>query len=299
MNNGLLELPISWQKASELSDYNYFIMSSQWDYFLNNIGTWQGSFTHLDAKGIELKDTPTIVTFEATHNNQTVHQIVNYLPQDQPASKVEVDYAPTSLSRDLIFFPNGSFCRGNTQWNGYSNFVSEFGLIAGDRRLRTVNIYNNSINLNRIVLIREKLPDSNTPERPQLTVEDLLGEWQGEAMTIFPDSSEPKISKTHLKIKQKDQNHIEQQLSFGNRKITSTAKLLGSRLLFENSNLSVQILLLPDGCSCNCPLEIKSGHGFVLELGWLLQPNKRQRIMRNFDQHGTWINSTFVTEMKI
>ena len=72
-----------------------------------------------------------------------------------------------------------------------------------------------------------------------------------------------------------------------------------SLLLFENSDLPRQILLLPDGCSCNCPLEIKSGHSFVLELGWLLQQNKRQRIMRNFNQHGTWISSTFVTETKI
>ncbi len=274
-------------------------MLSQWDCFLKNIGTWEGSFTHLSPEGKEIKDTPTIITFETAQNNQAVHQVVHYLPKDQPASDVKVDYTPTSLSRDLIFFENGSFCRGNTQWNGYGNFVSEFSLREGDRRLRTVNIYNNSIKLNRIVLIREKLPDSNTPERPHLKVEDLLGEWQGEAVTIYPDSSEPTSSKTHLKISQKDNNHIEQQLSFGNRKITSTAKVIGSCLLFENSKLPIQILLLPDGGSCNCPLEIKSGHNFVLELGWLLQPNKRQRIMRNFDQKGTWISSTFVTETKI
>lgn len=274
-------------------------MINQWDCFLKNIGTWKGSFTHLSAEGKEIKDTPTIVTFEVAPNNQAVHQVVHYLPKDQPASDVKADYTPNSLSRDLIFFENGSFCRGNTQWYGYGNFISEFGLIKGDRRLRTVNIYNNSLNLNRIVLIREKLPDSKTPERPQLKVADLLGEWQGEAITIYPDSNEPKISKTHLTIKQKNHHYIEQQLSFGNSKITSTARVDGSRLLFENSELPIQILLLPDGCSCNYPLEIKSGHSFVLELGWLLQANKRQRIMRNFDHQGTWISSTFVSETKI
>ncbi|MGK7898433.1 MAG: DUF3598 family protein [Xenococcus sp. (in: cyanobacteria)] len=274
-------------------------MINQWNCFLKNIGTWEGSFTHFSAEGKEIKDTPTVVTFEVASDNQAVHQVVHYLPKDQPASEVKADYTPNSFSRDLIFFENGSFCRGNTQWYGYGNFISEFGLIEGDRRLRTVNIYNNSINLNRIVLIREKLPDSKTPERPQLKVADLLGEWQGEAITIYPDSSEPRISKTHLTIKQQDYNYIEQQLSFGNRKITSTARVDGSRLLFENSELPIQILLLPDGCSCNSPLVIKSGHSFVLELGWLLQKNKRQRIMRNFDSQGTWIGSTFVTETKI
>ncbi|MEM9272999.1 MAG: DUF3598 family protein [Cyanobacteria bacterium P01_F01_bin.143] len=274
-------------------------MVSQWNYFLKNIGTWKGSFTHLSAEGKEIKDTPTVITFEASSDKQAVHQVVNYVPKNQPASKVSVDYTPASLSRDLIFFEDGSFCRGNSQWSGYGNFVSEFGLIERDRRLRTVNIYNNSTNLNRIVFIREKLPDSNTPERPQLKVEDLLGEWQGEATTIYPDSSEEKISQSHLKITQKAHDQIEQEISFGNRKITSTAKILGSRLLFENSNLPIQILLLPDGGSCNCPLEIKPGYGFVVELGWLVKPNKRQRIMRNFDQKGTWISSTFVTEIKI
>lgn len=274
-------------------------MLSQWDCFLKNIGTWEGSFTHLSAEGQEIKDTPTVITFETTQNSQAIHQVVRYLPKDQPASDIKADYTPSSLNQELIFFENGSFCRGNTQWYGLGNFVSEFGLKERDRRLRIVNIYNNSIKLNRIVLIREKLPDSNTPERPKLKVEDLLGEWQGEAVTIYPDSSDPTISKTHLKIKPKAHNQIEQQLSFGKRQITSTAKVSGSRLLFENSGLPIQILLLPDGCSCNCPLEIKSNYSFVLELGWLLQPKKRQRIMRNFDQKGTWISSTFVTETKI
>ena len=274
-------------------------MINQWNCFLKNLGTWKGSFTHLSTEGKEIKDTPTVVTFEATPDNQAVHQEVHYFPKDQPPSDLKVDYTPNSLSQDLIFFDNGSFCRGNTRWYGYGNFVSELGLIECDRRLRTVNIYNNSINLNRIVLIREKSPDSTTPERPQLKVADLLGEWQGKAVTIYPDSSEPKISTTHLIITQKDHNYIEQQLSFGNSKITSTARVDGSRLLFENSELPIQILLLPDGCSCNCPLKIKSGHSFVLELGWLLQANKRQRIMRNFDRQGTWIGSTFVTETKI
>ena len=275
-------------------------MLSQWDCLLKNIGTWEGSFTHLSPEGKEFKDTPTVITFEAEQNNQAIHQVVHYLPKDQPASDIKADYTPSSLSRDLIFFENGSFCRGNSQWYGYGNFVSELGLIESDRRLRTVNIYNNSINLNRIVLIREKTPDSKTPERPQLKVEDLLGEWQGEAITIYPDYNiEAKVSKTHLKIKQKDHNQIEQTLSFGNNTITSTAKVMGSRLLFSNSNLPIQILLLPDGCSCNCPLEIKPGYNFVLELGWLLEPNRRQRIMRNFDQKGTWISSTFITEIKI
>ncbi len=34
-------------------------MLSQWNYFLKNLGTWEGSFTHLSAEGKAIKDTPT------------------------------------------------------------------------------------------------------------------------------------------------------------------------------------------------------------------------------------------------
>ena len=51
-------------------------MLSQWDCLLKNIGTWEGSFTHLSAEGKEIKDTPTVITFEAAQNNQAIHQVV-------------------------------------------------------------------------------------------------------------------------------------------------------------------------------------------------------------------------------
>jgi hypothetical protein len=153
--------------------------------------------------------------------------------------------------------------------------------------------------LERLVLIREKSPQSNTPERPPLTLEQLIGEWRGEAVTIYPDFRIPDTYITHLQIEQQSKNYIEQKLSFGTRTINSMARVDGFRLFFENSDLPVQILLLPDGASCNCPLEIKSGQNFVLEMGWLLQPNRRQRIIRSYNDKGSWINCTLVTEEKI
>ncbi len=274
-------------------------MISQWDSFLKNLGEWQGSFTRLSPQGIETEDTPTIVTMEGRENNQAVHQVVRYLPPDQPSRDVVVDYTKTSLSRSILFFENGGFSFGSSQFAPYSNFGGEFGLISEQRRLRTVILYNSSSNLERVVLIREKLPNTNTPEKPPLTIESLLGEWQGEAITIYPDFRTPDTFNSYLTIKQLNSDYIEQTLAFGNRKITSKAKINGSRLLFEDSPLKVQILLLPDGASCNCPLEAKIGHNFVLEMGWMLAPNKRQRIMRNFNEKGNWTSCTLVTETKL
>ncbi|MGL5077501.1 MAG: DUF3598 family protein, partial [Waterburya sp.] len=200
-------------------------MLTQWECFLKNLGEWHGSFTRFSPQGEEISDTPTIVTLEGLNNNQNVHQVVRYLPPDEPSRDVVVDY--DSLNRSILFFDNGAFSQGSMQWGPYSTFGGEFGLIDnhfGDRtrRLRMVELYNSASQLDKIVLIREKLPESNIPERPPLTVNDLLGEWQGEAITLYADLSQPDTYKTYLQIKQQDSNHIVQSLSFGNKTISST-----------------------------------------------------------------------------
>jgi hypothetical protein len=274
-------------------------MVSQWDYFLKNLGEWHGSFTRLSPEGKETEDTPTIVTLAGLNDNQNVHQVVKYLPLDAPSRDIIVDYDRNSLNRSIIFFETGAFAQGSMQWGPYSTFGGEFGLIDRDRRLRMVILYNTSSQLERVVLIREKLPDSQTPEKPVLTVDSLIGEWQGEAVTMYPDFRNPDIYQTHLKIDRIDNHHLQQKLSFGDRTIESTARIDNNRLLFENSDLPTQILLLPDGATCNCPLKIQLGHNFVLETSWLLQFDRRQRIMRSYNEKGNWVNCTLVTETKI
>lgn len=272
-------------------------MLSQWNCFLKNLGEWHGSFTRFSPQGEETEDTPTIVTLEGLNDNQSVHQVVRYLPSDEPPRDVMVDYS--DLNRSILFFEDGAFSQGSMQWSPYSTFGGEFGLLNGDHRLRMVELYNSLSKLERVVLIREKLPESITPERPLLTVDSLIGEWKGNATTLYADLRNPDTYTTYLQITSKNERQIEQKLAFGDRIINSTAKVDGSRLLFEAGALPIQILLLPDGASCNCPLEIKSGHGFVLEMGWLLEPNRRQRIIRNYNEKGTWTSCTLVTEEKI
>lgn len=272
-------------------------MLSQWSCFLKNLGEWHGSFTRLSARGEVIEDSPSIVTFEGQQNDRAVHQVV-HLPQDTPPKNLELDYTETSLSRSILFFEDGTFCQGSMQWSPYGKFGSEFGMRDGDRRLRMVQLYNDS-QLEKFVLIREKLPNSNTPERPHLTVDSLIGQWQGSAVTMYADLKNPDTFETHLKITKTRDNHLEQTLSFGDRNINTSARIEDNRLLFENSPLPIQILLLPDGASCNCPIEPKLGHNFVLEMGWLIEPLRRQRIMRTYNDKGNWTSCTLVTETKI
>jgi hypothetical protein len=214
-----------------------------------------------------------------------------------------------SLNRSILLFENGAFSQGSIQWGPAAEFGAELGLIdhvseavAKNRRLRLVQQFNLEGKLSRLTLIREQRAGTDAAERPPLQLEHLLGEWQGEATTLYPDWRSPDTYPTRLKLQIEAEDRLVQQLSFGEgpatKSITSTARIQGSILLFDQSTPPVQVLLLPDGASSNCPLQVMSGQGFVLEVGWLLQPDLRQRLIRRYDNKGGWVSLTLVTEHK-
>lgn len=267
-------------------------MKSQWDCLLENLGEWEGSFTRLSPGGEVLEDVPSIVSFTGLNNNETMRQIVRLAPANQPVNEKVLEYS--SLGRNILLFDNGAFSQGTIQFAPFSEFGAELGLIWGDRRLRLVQLFDKQGKLAGLTLIREKLSGSETPERPPLRVEDLIGEWKGEAITIYPDWRSPDSYTTSL-IVRREGDRLHQELNFG-RTITTIARIEGSSLKFDSG---IQILLLPDGASSNCPLEIQPRQPFVLEVGWLLQPNLRQRLVRSYSAKGEWISLTLVTEYKI
>ncbi|MFB8791279.1 MAG: DUF3598 family protein [Potamolinea sp.] len=276
-------------------------MPSQWEYLLQNLGEWQGSFTHLSPQGEQLKDTPSVVSLEALNDNQTIRQTIHFFPVNQPVEEKVLEYS--SLNRSTLFFANGAFSQGSMQWGPFSEFGAELGLISGNRRLRLVQLFNKNSQLEQLTLIREHKAGEDSKTLPTLTLEQLLGEWQGEAVTMYPDWRSPITYPTQLKLYRQEINRIEQQLTFGTgsavRTITSSAIINGPILNFDQGSLPVQVLFLPDGASSNCPLQVKPGHFFVLEVGWLLEPNKRQRLIRSYSDKGEWISLTLVKEERV
>jgi hypothetical protein len=289
-------------------------MPSQWEYLLKNLGEWQGSFTSFSPQGELLKDTATVVSLEGLNNNQTIRQIIRRFSPDQPVNETVLEYS--SLNRSILFFENGAFSQGSIQWAPFSDFGAELGLIDGvsiseatqntaqpQRRLRLAQLFDKDSQLSQLTLIREKLAGTDAPERPALTLDQLLGEWQGEAVTIYPDWRSPNTYPTHLNLYCDDSNRLVQELTFGSgasvRTISSTARINGSILHFDQSPLPTQVLLLPDGASATSPLAIKPGHFFILEVGWLVQPNQRQRLVRSYSDKGEWISLTLVKEQRV
>lgn len=56
---------------------------------------------------------------------------------------------------------------------------------------------------------------------------------------------------------------------------------------------------MPDGASSTCPLQIQPGQPFFLEVGWLLEPTLRQRMIRSYNSKDEWVSLTLVTERRI
>jgi hypothetical protein len=270
-------------------------MANQWDYLLCNLGTWNGSFTRLSPQGEPQEDQPTRVTLEGLNANQTVRQTIDHLsPTGAIAQQQVLEYS--SLSRSLLLFEGGAFSQGSIQLAPMTEFGAELSLIWGDRRLRLVQMFGEDHYLANLTLIREYRGQPQA-EKPSLTVEMLVGQWQGEATTIDPDWRSTTYG-THLTVT-REGDRLHQTLTLPNLELATSAQIQGSTLLFNQGKFPIQVLLLPDGASSNTPLSLPRGQSFFLEVGWLIEPNLRQRLIRSYDAQGSWSHLTLVTEKKL
>lgn len=277
-------------------------MKSQWECFLQNLGVWEGSFTNFSSQGTLLNDTSSRLSLESLNNNQTVRLTLSRSGKDDLIREF------SSVGGGLLFFENGSFSEGLIQLGPFSEFGGELAFVHENRRLRLVQLFDKNGHLNGLTLIREYLAGTPAVERPPLQINDLLGEWRGQAVTIYRDlrsrsvseGDSPNIYSTTLKIQLDDAGRLIQSTSFGERTITSAATIKGSIVLFDQDpEKQVQVLLLPDGASATSPLKVQLRQPLFLEAGWLIQPNLRQRMIRSYNEKGEWVSLTLVTEEKV
>jgi len=245
-------------------------MASNWENFLKNLGEWRGSFTKISADGEILDSTPSILNLEADDHNQVVlfrlrrFNSGNY--DSPPIQDYQQEYR--SLGRQNIFFATGAFSKGTLQLAPFSEFGAEYGFVDHDRRLRLVQLYDQKGNFISLTLIREFRSFTDAYERPQLTVEQLIGNWQGQAHTVYADLRPSETYATYLEIKKIGDGYAR------------------------------QILLLPDGSSSDVPLQLQLRKSFFVAAGWLVRENERQRLIRNYSDKGGWISSTHIIEHK-
>ncbi len=279
---------------------------------MQNLGEWQGAFTTYSPQGELRESIPSVLRLEERSGEPGVFLT---LKRDSPQHPQPLELNFASLSRSLLFFETGAFSQGSMQFSPYSSqFGGELALVTDDglrptvghRRLRVVLMYTPECELDYVTLIRELRVGSDAPEQPTLPVDALVGEWRGESVTLFPDLRPAMPSTSHLTIARSGDRLI-QCLQFddglrptgGHRTIATEAAIEGNLLVYRQSAVPVQMMLLPDGASVNCPLKVTLGQPFGLELGWLRSPTLRERIIRSYDAKGEWVGLTRVVETKV
>ncbi|MEM1368408.1 MAG: DUF3598 family protein [Cyanobacteria bacterium P01_H01_bin.15] len=275
-------------------------MSEKWENFLKNLGEWRGSFTQFSLQGKQLSSTNSIINLDGFDNNQVVRFRVRRFGEGNyntpPTQDNQQEYR--SLGQQIVLFGTGAFSKGSFQVSPISEFGAEYGFVATDRRLRFVQLYTKQGDFQGLTLIREFRAGTNALERPALTLDQLLGTWEGQAETQYADLRNPTQCVTRLKIEKNGNRQIRQSLEFEGQSVTSTARIEGNQLLF-GGGVDRVVTLLPDGASSNIPLKISSRQLFFVETGWLISPTERQRLIRHYDDKGAWTGSTHVREQKI
>lgn len=270
---------------------------SQWDNFLQNLGEWQGSFTRMSSQGVIQKDSPSNLVLEESPQGASVRLTLRLFDPETGEVDWERVLDFTSVSPNIVYFEDGAFSRGALHISPFSQVGAEFCLMAGDRRLRLVQLYGTDAHLSQVTLIREKRAGSDAPERSPLVLENLLGTWQGKAVTRYADHTTVERYETRL-VWKREGDRITRHWQTPHETVAAIGHHAGSTLLFNEAERPMQVLLLPDAASSTTPLQVPSGQPFCSEIGWLLEPDTHQRIIRNHDTNGNWISATHITEYR-
>lgn len=273
------------------------MIDSQWENFLKNKGEWHGAFTKFSPEGIKLADVPSILSLESFNNDLKARITLRRFypqtdPNKEPLAKTLLQEFQPPLDSNLLFFDNGSFCRGILQIDLNSSPTIEFGLLQENRRSRQVQKYSLKGNLESITLIREqKYPQ--LPKGENLEIEALLGTRIANAIEL---DRELKINKYQISTRfDRQGDKLIRVTTVNGEENTQIGKIEGSVVNFDTE----QILLLQDGAWANFPSPIKLDRSFAFEVGWLRANYSSQLLKICYDEKGKWISTISIVESKV
>lgn len=236
-------------------------MDGQWRNFLRNLGCWRGTFASLSPTGELRSTTASLLTLEAADDDRLVTFSLQRWPTAEPVGEPSraTSQEYRSLGRQVVFFETGAFCKGSLQVAPATVFGGEFAFVAADRRHRLVHLTDSEGMPAELVLIREQRQGSAADERPAATPEQLRGPWQGQATTITADWWVPATADCRFDL---DDHGPD-----------------GWRWL-------------ADGGFCRLPARVSHREAFSVEAGWLVAPDRLERLIRRYDASGAWTSAT-------
>ncbi|WP_415399920.1 DUF3598 family protein [Synechococcus sp. W4D4] len=269
-------------------------MASQWANFLLNLGEWRGSFCGFAPDGSIADTTPSILSLEAGDSERLVHfRLRRYGPDGldgEPIHEMAQDYR--NLGKQVVFFANGTFCKGSMQVSPCAEFGGEFGFVDQDRRHRMVQLHGTDGTFSKLVLIREFRNGGAGEEQPPASLDRLSGQWSGEASTINAEWLEPTIEQASFQICRDGEQGFSWLTQIGNQ-VSERRGVLESTRFGRTFGAQEQCLqLLPDGGFNLRPVRVNHRAAFQMEAGWMPSPGRMQRLIRRYDASGAWVSAT-------
>jgi Domain of unknown function (DUF3598) len=274
-------------------------MNNNWKNFLKNLGEWRGLKTQMSSTGELIDSTLSISNVEGIEEERIATVKVRQYQDSYEELPIAWNEEKCHALGKSIFFDTGAFSDGTIQILPDALSAAHHGFMTATRRLQFTHIFSPAGDLKHLTLIRECRSGADTTERPPLTVEQLYGVWEGQAVTAYADLSSPNTQATKLEISKIGIDRLEQVLLVGDTQISSIARIGNNTLHFDAGEVPRDILLLPDGGSSNVPVHIQPHQPSFIEVGWLVSDNNRQRLIRNYNDKGKWISSTHITEQRV
>lgn len=294
--------------------------TEQWTYIRKNIGHWQGSFIQFSPSATQVSATPSVLTLEEDRLDQHMTLVLKRTPQGQPTQTMERDLGYPGAVPYICFFPTGAFSQGPMVRRPWSSFGAECSLLAGNRRLRLVQLYNGTATgehiLDYVTLIPEyRLPAAATvttgapglnrvsPQAP-LAMDTVLGTWQGNGLYLPATMDRPLVGNSYWQA-QPMGDELQLSWGLGPGPIAPGQTEVETRRFtpidshrWQAVGSPLQFWLLPGGVSCTVYPQLPQQSGARLELCWYLSPRQRQRLVRDYGTDGNWLGTSLMLETR-
>jgi hypothetical protein len=281
------------------------IESRQWQYVLQNLGEWEGSFTRLSSWGEFILDIPSRIVLQGLDENRTIHLVLRrFYPDPNDPSILQ----PQDLTMDFsapsqgaVFFETGAFSEGSIYCGGGRVFGVESAFKDGDRRLRAIQQFDNNGTFYQVTLVREKAAGTAVSFPAELSVEDICGSWQGELVSLDPQATRESREKFErsLEVTPDDRLVWRENIRGTNTswEFINSEENGGSRRVWQCSisDVEYRLLLLPGNAYSLCPLHSHNNRSIFLEVGWKISPHSWQILRRIYNDRGDWQETLFET----
>ena len=241
-------------------------MIDQWQLLLRNVGDWRGYFNTLDRSLELIKRQPSVLTLQPASSGTSIDLMLllwssgldlfeNSYSGD-PEKRICQSF--TRVDPELGFFTTGSFSRGTVHVSSWTKLYAEFSFLDGDRRHRSVLLWDVSGLLDRVVSIPEFRDGVMQQPCRSLTKEQLLGSWSGTEETLLSGSHSLRCSPWS--------GVIERSMLTG-------------------------LQCLQDGGGFWIPHQIVSQESFSIKAWWLSSFECLQRLTRSYDSCGALLST--------